>query len=338
MPELHDLLADEASRVGIVAAPPFETLVGRSRRRRMKQVSAVVAVMVAVTAVIVVPNLLGSHRGAVVAAGRNGAPTEAGRRAIADQLANRLVNEVRLPADAKALPSEPPGTFVTLYYTQESSVQVVRYFTASGTVDAVLADAQAHPPKGLLSFGTDGGSSPGGISKGVSFSGLATHDYDVPTVSLEATTYGAGVALRVDATVTWRPLRTLAEQVPTSPSGATLIRTEMGSGAPRIVNLDRAGARELARLVNELDTRAPIVRMCPSLSVTTSVTFDVTAGQLVFTEYGCGDIGVTAAGVAQPALEADRELSGFFDRYFGTSPISSPPAAASPSPASSAGP
>lgn len=293
MPELHDLLAAEASRVGIVAAPPFETLIGRSRRRRMKQASAVVAVMVAVTAVIVVPNLLGSHRGAVVAVGANGAPTEAGRRAIADQLANRLVNEVRLPADAKTEP-RAPSPVIELQFSGSAgrTVQVVRYFTASGKVDAVLAAAEAHPPKGLLSFGTDGGSSPGGISKGVSFSGLATHDYDVPTVSLEATTYGTGVALRVDATVTWRPLRTSAEQVPATVTGVTVVRQSADAGAPLTMHLDRATAREFAALLNSLDTQTPGVWNCPSITTVNVFTFAVAGGPLVFTGLGAGCGGI----------------------------------------------
>jgi hypothetical protein len=315
MPDLHELLAREASQGGPVSAPPFETLVARSRHRRAMQALAVAGVVVAVTAAIAVPSVAGHHRTAVVAGGPGGATTEAARKAITEQVAEQLVGEVQLPAGAVAQSGAPTSALAQVfnYPGSQNVVDVVRFFTVPGDMYTVIAHAGDRPPPGTVENGTIGiGSSGAGLTdtrgvQGVTFAGQPTHDFGPPTVLMVATKFGSRVAVRVEVQLVWRPLRTAAEYVPAAVTSASRT-SSCPLGAACVDPLGVVGgnaARELANYFNSLDTQPPgDIYGCPETASPAIVTFDVPSGPLTFGVTTCGTVTVTASGVAQPALDA----------------------------------
>lgn len=307
MSELHDLLASEASRAPWVSSPPFETIVARSRRRRMTQAVTVVAVVFAVTAAVVVPSIVGRHRATAVSAVGlfdHGATTVAARVAITQQEAEQLASGVLLPAGAVVRATAPTQVLTQPFSSpgSENLIDVARFYTVQGTIDAVLAYAQAHPPAGTYFNGTSSSADGDGvISQGITFGHIATHDYAAPTVSVVAAKFGAGVAVRVDAQLVWRPLRTAAEYAPTDASSA---RACYGGGDCALSLLDQSDARELAAYFNSLDTQIPGDRHggCNETATPATFTFEAAAGPLTFAVSTCG-VTVTANDVAQPPLD-----------------------------------
>jgi hypothetical protein len=308
MSELHDLLASEASRGPSVAGPPFETIVARSRRRRASQLLTVVGVVLVVTAAVVVPSVVGRHRttaAPTVSLVDHGATTVAARLAITQQEAEQLAAGVQLPAGAVVSSTAPTPVLAQPFSAPGSQnlVDVARFYTLPGTIDAVLAYAQAHPPAGAYANGTSssGDSSNDIISQGITFGTIATHDYAAPTVSVVATKFGAGVAVRVDALLVWRPLRTVAEDAPVNASSVQACYG--GLDCPPSV-LNRSDARELAAYFNSLDTQIPEASFgCDQTASGTTFTFETPAGQLTFAVSTCGGVTATSNGVAQPALD-----------------------------------
>jgi hypothetical protein len=253
--------------------------------------------------------------------------TDADRKTLATQLADQLVGEVQLPTGAHPEPTAPAALLTQPPSTSRSPNEIdsVRWFTVSGTVDEVVAYAEAHPPKGYIADGTGSGGGPDHYSASTSFSGNATADYDAPTASVEATMAGSVVAVRVDAQVIWRPIRTAAEFVPQTVAGAIAVRSGAISAT---VQVTATQVPTLARLLDALQTQTPGERHCPPITYTTAITFDV-SGPLVFTLNGCGGVTVTAAGVAQPTLTESDELATEVDALFGI--IDSPAPASSTS-------
>lgn len=328
MSELHDLLASEASRGGSVAAPPFETIVARSRRRRMTQILTVVAVVVGVTAAVVVPSVVSRHRTTVVAVGPGGATTEAARKAITQQAAEELVAGVQLPAGAVASSTAPTQALAQPQNSPGSPnlIDVARFFTVPGTMAAVLAYAQAHPSAGTYFNGTSSSADDTGVtSQGITFGHIATDDYAAPSVSVVAEKFGSGVAVRVDAFLVWRPLRTAAETAPVDASSARACYG--GLDCPSSL-LDRSDARELAAYFNSLDTSIPGDRYgCNQTPLPTTFTFETASGPLIFAVSTCGGVTVTANSAPQPTLDTtdvaiDPQLRGLLGLGNGT--VSSP--------------
>lgn len=342
MSELHDLLASEASRGGPVAAPPFETIVSRSRRRRTTQVLTVIAAALVVTVAVVVPSVVGRHRTAVVALDPGGATTVAARMAVTREAAEALVAGVQLPAGAVASSAAPTQALAQSQNSPGSQnlIDVVRFYTVPGTIDAVLAYVKAHAPAGTYADGTSSSSGSDGItSQGVLFSRIATHDYAAPALWVVATNLGGGVAVRIDAQLVWRPLRTAGEYAPADASSANVSPyCAPGEKCPlSLTVLDGADARELAAYFNSLDTQAPVdgYGSCEggqNGTVGSQITFDVSGGHLTFNP-SCGSVTVLANGVVQPALDTtdvaiDPHLRGLLG--LDNAPESSPAPAGSP--------
>jgi hypothetical protein len=332
MSELHDLLASETSRGPSVSGPPFETIVARSRRRRVTQLLTVVAVVLAVAAAVAVPSVVGRHRTAVVAVGPGGATTEAARKAITQQVAEQLVAGVQLPAGAVAHSTAPTQALAQALNSpgSENLIEISRFYTVPGSIDAVLAYAQAHPPTDSYFNGTSSSADDTGVtSQGITFGAIATPDYAAPAVSVVATTFGTGVAVRVDAFLVWRPLRTAAEYAPIDASSARACYG--GLDCPLSV-LDRSDAREVAAYVNSLDTQIPGDRYGCNAALPATFTFETAGGPLTFAVSTCG-VTVTAKGVAQPALDTtdvaiDPQLRGVLG--LNNAPASSPAPMLSP--------
>jgi hypothetical protein len=250
--------------------------------------------------------------------------TDAGRKTLATQLADELVGEIQLPAGAQPQPTAPAPLLTQPPSTTRSPNEVdsARWFTVSGTVESVLAYVQAHAPTGYVSGGVGSG---GDGSAEIGFDGQPTADYDTPSVTVEATAAGSAIAVRVDAQVVWRPVRTAAEFVPQTATGAIAVRSGASTST---VHITATQVPTIARMLDALDTQTPGERHCPNISYTTAITFDV-SGPLVFTLNGCGGVTVTAAGIAQPTLAESDQLGPEVDALFGV--IDSPAPATSTS-------
>ena len=342
MPDLHELLATEASRGGRVSAPPFESLIARSRQRRVKQAFAVAAAVVAVTAAVAVP-LIVSGRGSVVT-GPALTTTDGARRAAAQQVVNQMVAEVNLPVGASPL-ATAPAPLASVDPTA-TSVVAERFFTVAGTMDSVTAYVMAHPPAGLVVNGTSTGSSGTAgsdtvESRGVDFAGAETSSYGAPQLSVDVVPQGTGVGVRVSAQATLRPLRTTAEQVPADAAAVT-VTYRQSDAAAQTHTWDSSRAHVLASALNALYAQLSDVIVtgdpaCAGSDPVYTVTFEVSHQPLVFRDYGCGVIDVTAGGVAQPALETGDVESRLYS-MLGLQPppqSSAPPNGSAPAPAAS---
>jgi hypothetical protein len=342
MSELHDLLASEANRGPSVAGPPFETIVARSQRRRVAQLATVVGVVLVVTAAVVVPSVVSHHRTATVAVGPGGgggavgATTEADRIAITQQAAEQLAAGVQLPTGAVALPTAPTQAFAVAPNSPGSQnlIDVGRFYTVPGTIESVLAYVKAYPPAGTFAQATSTSSGDDGVEmQGIMFSRVATADYDAPVVWVEAMKLGAGVAVRVDAELVWRTLRTAVENLPADISKATACYGDLD--CPGTV-LGAQDARELAAFFNSLDTLVPgdSYGGCsvPVGSGATAITFDVSNVSVSFMAM-CGQVIVTANGIGQPTLDLtdvamDPQLKGLLG-------LNNAPSGSSPAPVGS---
>jgi hypothetical protein len=335
MPDLHELLAAELRRGGPVSAPPFETLVARSRQRRMKQALAIATAVVAVTAAVAVPSIVGRHGSAVVA-GPALTTTDAARRAVAQQVVNQMVADVNLPAGAGPQVSAP--AFPTFEGPTKDSVTAVRYFSVGGTVDSVIAYVMAHPPAGLVANATTESSSGTVDSRGVDFTGAATSSFQAPELSVDVVPQGAGVGVSVFAKAVLRPLRTIAEQVPANAAAVT-VTFRQSDGVTDVDSWESPQAQVLAGALNALYTQGPDMTDtgCATSTPIYTVTFEVSHQPLVFSDYGCGSIDVTLAGVSQPALESG-DVESRLSSMLGLQPLpqsSAPPGGSAPAPGAS---
>jgi len=306
MPDLYELLATEASRGGPVSAPPFESLIARSRQRRVKQAFVVAAAVAAMTAAVVVPLIVGGRR-SVVITGPLVTTTDA-RTAAAQQVVNQMVAEVNLPSGTRPLATAP--AHLASVVPTANSVVAERFFTVAGTMDSVIAYVTAHPPAGLFASGTSSGSSGTSTSatvdsQGVEFAGVETSSYGAPELSVDVVPQGTRVGVRVSAQATLRPQRTMAEQVPADASAVT-VTYRQSDAAAQTYTWDSSRAQVLAAALNALYAQLSEVTddpACTGSDPVYTVTFEVSHQPLVFRDYGCGVIDVTAGGVSQPALQ-----------------------------------
>jgi len=223
--------------------------------------------------------------------------TNTARRNVAQQLVNKLLADVQLPPGAQAQPSAPASILTDPGATQVSAnlVQAFGWFVVPGTEASVLAFETAHPLPGFSSSG----SGPGFTEQDELFTGTQTADHGPPLIDVEATADGSNVAVRINVGVIWRPVRTAAEHVPDSVTGATAVL--ISSDPATSVQLDQATARQFAATLNDLDTQLPAERSCPP-TPTTTLTFTTGGQKLVFEAGPCGSVVVTAGGVSQPTL------------------------------------
>ena len=234
--------------------------------------------------------------------------TNTARRDVAQQLVNKLLADVQLPPGAQAQPSAPASILADPGATQVSAnlVQAFGWYVVPGTEASVLAFETAHPLPGFRSGGIGHGSGPGFTEQDELFTGTQTAGYGPPIIDVEATADGSSVAVRVNVGVIWRPVRTAAEYVPDSVTGATAVL--ISSDAATSVQLDEATARQFAAILDALDTQLAAVPSCPP-TPTTTLTFTTGGRKLVFEAGPCGSVVVTAGGVSQPTL-AEYTTSG----------------------------
>jgi hypothetical protein len=328
MPDLHELLQTEAGRLGSVSAPPFETLVARARRRRVKQALAIAGVVGAMTAAIAVPLTVGG-RGSAGVAGPAVTTTDAARRAAAQEVVNQMVADVNLPVGASPLASAP--AFPTFQGPTANSVTAERYFTVAEAVESVISYVTAHPPSGLIMNGTTtetNGTGSGATveSRGVDFVGAATSSYGSPELSVDVVPQGGGAAVIVSAQAELRPLRTAAEQIPANVAAVT-VAVRPSDGALQTYQWDSSRARVLASALDAFDAVLPGSGGpdCPASNPDVTVTFEVSHQPLVFKDDGCGSTEVMVGGIAQPALEGTVD-----SRVYGMLGVVPPPQSSAP--------
>lgn len=257
--------------------------------------------------------------------------TDAARKALAASVAKQFLDKVRLPGGAQAASAAPvaavsqrDGSSVPAELVAES----VRWFTVPGTVDGVIGYVRTHPPvPPPQTPGNWSANGPDGLPfTGVSFFGDATADYAESRVTVSAAADGDLVAVKVEAQVIWVPVRSPAEAVPLTISGALAVR--VGDGAA-VVKVQSADARQLAMLLNALVTKSPIPTGCPRTTYSDTVTFATPSGPMVF-DFTC-DFGVAVSvnGVDQPELVSSISLAEKVNSLFNTVGSSSPTASPS---------
>jgi hypothetical protein len=161
---------------------------------------------------------------------------------------------------------------------------------------------------------------------GVSFFGDPSTDIAESRVTVEAAPAGENVAVKVEAQVIFVPVRSQAEAVPLTVTGAVAVR--VGDGAA-VVQVQKADAYQLAMLLNALTTQSPIPVACPYMAHADSVTFAVPGGSMVF-GFTCNfGVAVNVNGVEQPVLVSSIPLAKKVDSLFSTA---SPGGATSPAP------
>jgi hypothetical protein len=237
------------------------------------------------------------------------APTTAADRAtLAQHVADQLLGSVQLPPSAQIQSSAPPilAQWESGPVNAQNLLTSTTWFVAPGTLDSVLAYEQSHRPAGLgPSTDVGHGSGPGSVEADESFFGVPTAAYGAPALWITAATEGGGsVGVEAQVTVVWRPVRTAAEHVPDTVTGATAVytpETDGSAGPSTTIRLDEPTARKVAALLNSLDTNVVFGESC-GMAADTTITFVVHGRPLVFDAGWCGDATVTYGGAAQPTL------------------------------------
>jgi hypothetical protein len=247
--------------------------------------------------------------------------TEQARTAEAAYIANSLLGLIALPAGATQVTS-PPTPYLTAapeFSMTERMAVAHTFYTVSGTVDSVLAFVQSHLPNGFTSDGAGSGGSP--YIADLLLLGESTPAFDQPWLMVSATQAGSLIGVRVSSQVVWLPVRTAAETIPTTVSGATLVGMSYDqAGTNETVPLDATQARALAATINALPTATDAEHHCPAITSQTTLTFASTP-KIVVTDTICG-VGLDAGeGVTLP-LSDPGVLQDALNRLLGVPPTS----------------
>jgi hypothetical protein len=269
--------------------------------------------LLAAWAVMAVAGCAPAHptTGPVTAASRPAASPTARERAVAEAAA--MLRAFVVPPGGQRLPTAPDVLKVpssTLVST--ALVDDVSFWRAPGQPQAVLAWEQAHLPRRFTPEDADFGPP----SWDRTFS-LAT----VPGVLnardlvVEVTAAGHGqTAIRVDAQVSWQPLRPAPERVPSAARAVTI--TQLASLGPHVTRppapvtiTDLAVVRRLAALADslQLSTIGPDASCPPSLGGGVQLTFLARPGgpplAVAQGPAACGTVEFSVGGKPQPALQ-----------------------------------
>lgn len=235
----------------------------------------------------------------------------------AEQVAAEALARVELPRGSivVAAPPVPSTTYPTSPLSSDYLVDLTRWYSVRGSQTGVLRYAEDRVPPGF----TDGGR----IGSEVYFEAAATAQYENPQIVVDADERAGRVLVKVEVSVTWRPVRSPAEAVPDDVTSATLVEGRL------TVTLTSAQARALGRVFNGLWTERPELLAC-AMGTTISASFAWPGGRLDFVP-NCEGIGVVANGVPQPELENSWDLLPVREAYFAFA-SAPPPAPTPPSP------
>ena len=249
--------------------------------------------------------------GPVTAASRPAASPTARARAVAEAAA--ILRAFVVPPGGQRLPKAPDVLKVpssTLVST--ALVDDVSFWRAPGQPQAVLAWEQAHLPRRFTPDDADFG--PPSWDRTFSLSPVPGV-LNARDLVVEVTAAGHGqTAVRVDAQVSWQPLRPAPERVPSAARVVTI--TQLAIPGPHVTRppapvtiTDRAVVRRLAALADslQLSTIGPAASCPLSLGGGVQLTFLARPGgpplAVAQGPAACGTVEFSVGGKPQPALQ-----------------------------------
>jgi hypothetical protein len=252
----------------------------------------------------------GTTTGPVTAASRTAASPTARERAVAEAAA--IQKAFVVPPGGQRLP-KAPDVLTTPSSTLVSTTLVddVSFWRVPGQPQAVLAWEQAHLPRRFTPEDTDFG--PPSWDRTFSLAPVPGV-LNARDLVVEVTAAGDGqTAIRVDAQVSWQPLRPALERVPSAARVVTI--TQLASLGPHVSRLpapvtitDLAVVRRLAALVDslQLSTIGPAASCPLAAGGGIQLTFLArAAGPPLVVAQGpaaCGTVLFRMGGKPQPAL------------------------------------
>jgi len=273
------------------------------------------------------------HSGTVTAAApsASAADTVAARKALATAEATRILGTFDAPADARKLSGRPAGVAVLRQATigtttVPTATDDVSWYRVPGTPASVLAGLRVPSGAGRGGSGSTGGA--GGSAAAVAFSWPAGSVLDSRTLAVSAAKDGSDTVLRVDAVVTYLPIRPADSLIPAGVRVATISSvggpragarpggTPNGAQPPPVSTgpasavtvTDPAVVAALANVLNTQPMQQVGVHPCPAmLGGETTVSFAArTGGPAMATVRiqpdGCGTAAVTVVGGGTAAL------------------------------------
>lgn len=261
--------------------------------------------------------LAGWAGGGAVALAGGRATTEAQNHQAAIRDARELLNRLHLPSGTTASATEPSGDARRLAGSPAvpGTPKVVdrhRWWTTSGSPEAVLSYVQAHPPAGgsfHMSGSTGqcrpGASGPGACSVTSEFIGawfparpgsLGTRWLLVEVARLADGSTG----IRADAEVQWIVPRSPREVVPSGVASVHIVRQAPGQppSVSRTVT-NPSDIRKIVDLVDELPTLQPGVWSCPAIPANpdmVTITFQDRSGAALARTEVRADVGPSDTG------------------------------------------
>ena len=325
----HETLADPDRAVSLAGAP----------RRRTHPVGAVLAGVTAVAAAVAISFTVqswpadeenGSRFLEGVTTTTSTPADEAAAKAAQDaankaettQLAEDLVDNAPTLPGATRHESSPTNQLAEGNYFiggYDNNLSRTGWWSAPGSMDEALAWFLANPPVGMKS--EDGGKSlgpDGTMIPSVIYTGSETAAYLTPSLLLQVTALGDGVAVRADSFVSWRPARLDSSYV----DGVTSIRITGLSDARGTFAVGIEVAEVIDRLVAQYNSQPGIPSWaagCPPTAMEVphrKITFHMDTGDLVAEESrGCGSAMVVHRNgeLLQPELAETEELRDYFD-------------------------
>ena len=237
----------------------------------------------------------------------------AGSAQEAQRLADELLSHLILPAGSHRIPWHPQPalrqTQIALGVRHQADVRELWLVPTS--VTALAGYIRTHRPAGLPFQGFGQARSGGQLyaEQTTFFARSRPPGIQSAQLVLEiAPAGGRRTALRADGEVIWYPPRSLAEYL--VPARFQTVTVAAGFLNPKRHTVHRtftspAVIARLARFLNSLQATPGGLMSCPMVSVTYAVTFRYTAGgrpYLTASASGCGTVGVTINGQAEPAL------------------------------------
>jgi len=238
-------------------------------------------------------------------------------RAVADAAA--ILASFAVPSGARRLSSAPEGVLKQppMLPGTPDLVDDVSWWQAPGTPQAVLGWERAHLPRRLVASGS-----------GSATDGLAWDDFSLPPVPgvlnsrelvVEVTSSGGQTVVRVDAQVTWLPAKPATERIPSAARVVTITAIpglDATGRTPAPVTITSAAAvRRIASLIDGLPVFPPGTYSCPAdTGRALRMTFRAVASGPALAVAtaaldGCGGVGLTVGGAAQPGLSDGPSLA-----------------------------
>jgi hypothetical protein len=255
------------------------------------------------------------------------APSNAAERSrvqAVTELAKGLLAQVSVPDGSKELGGPPAGQLGAPQDTSmdDDVIDVADSWTSPETADAVLSYVRQHLPAGL----TWGGAGGGQVGAEVVFyrAPAGPADEGAMVYVAVASDPGGGTDLRVDVSDVWQPLRTASAHVPSTVTGATLVRRTgviMSPPPPTKVTIHVGAdvARHIGTLLNALPSEAggpPDAGGGANETIT--VTFDGDPSQTQYVVAGSfyDAVTVSAPSQALPTLSNAGDLDTYLEGLF----------------------